>query len=503
MSVPGESASSETGGVGQFHRPGRRVTLSILSGSGNTLLIAGLGALTIRLITVHVGPTNYGLFVIAITFVSTVMLLTDLGINAITGREVARSPNDAGVILGHNFGLRLTLSAILIPILALVGIVLYRSPSLRWSITLVAFAIPFDSLRAISLAYYVASIRNYVAVGISLLQQVIFVAGVAIALTSGFGIIGCAASYLVSTIVSGIAAFLIVRRELFFKPIFNLKQWRLVFAQSVSLGAIQVINILYLKADTLILSREATPHAVGLYGVAYSFTTFILVVPTLIMTSVMPLLATSSGEEFLKVIRRAEHGLAVLGGAAVTITLLFAPQAITVLSGHRFLGAATPMRLLILASLFGYLNAGLGWAAVACNRHHRIIYVSGIGLFLNIGLNLFLIPRFGIDGAATSTLISEIVALVGVRVVFGRDVGAKISLIKISLLPVLVGAIVVLLGRYEILRSWHAPVSTILWTPGFLILYFGLLALAGGLPEEVAFAWKKIAIVARRPNARR
>ena len=493
----------QTGDGGQFSRPGRRITLSVLTGAANTVLVAGLGALSIRLITVHVGPTNYGLFVTALTFVSSVMLLTDLGINSITGREIARSPNDAAEILGHNLGLRLTLSAILVPILTFIGVALYHEPSLRWSIVLIALAVPFDALRAISLGYYAASIRNYVASGISLLQQVLFVAGVAIALTSGFGIVGCATSYLVSTFVSGSLAFLVVRREVLFKPLYNLKRWRQVFALSASLGAIQAINILYLKADTLILSRMSTPHAVGLYGVAYSFTTFILVVPSLIMVSVMPLLATSSGERFAKLVRQAVHGLVVLGTAAVIVVLLFASQAITVLSGHHFLAAATSMRLLALASLFSYLNAALGWAAVACNHHHRMIFVSGIGLFLNVGLNLALIPRFGIDGAATSTLISEFLALIGVRVVFGRDVGAKISLIKISLLPVLVGIAVVLLGRYVLLRSWYAPVSTIFWAPGFLILYLGLLALVGGLPQEVAFIWQKIKNVTHRHIPRR
>jgi O-antigen/teichoic acid export membrane protein len=503
MSVPEEPVPRPIGDGGQFNRPGRRVTLSILSGGANTVLVAGLGALAIRLITVHVGPTNYGLFVTSLAFVSSVMLLTDLGINSITGREIARSPNDAAEILGHNLGLRLTLSAIFVPILAFVGIALYHEPSLRWSIVLIALAVPFDALRAISLGYYAASIRNYVASGITLLQQVLFVAGVAIALTSGFGIVGCATSYLVSTFVSGSLAFLIVRREVLFKPLFNLKRWRQIFALSASLGAIQAINILYLKADTLILSRMSTPHAVGLYGVAYSFTTFILVVPSLIMMSVMPLLATTSGEQFAELVRRALHGLAVLGTAAVIIVLLFAPQAIMVLSGRHFLGAATPMRLLALASLLSYLNAALGWAAVACNHHHRMILVSGIGLILNVGLNLVLIPRFGIDGAATSTLISEFVALIGVRVVFGRDVGAKISLTKISFLPVLIGIIVVLFGRYVFLGSWHAPVSTILWAPGFLILYLGLLALVGGLPEEVVFARKKISSVTHRRITRR
>jgi O-antigen/teichoic acid export membrane protein len=477
---------------GRFGRVGHRVTISVLSGYGNTLLISLLGALATRLITVHVGPTNYGLFVTSLTFVTSVMLFTDLGITAIMGRDIAKTPHNAADILGQNLGFRLTLSVFIIPLVVIVGLILYKAPSLRWTLVLFAVSVPFNAIQAISLGYYVASIRNYVASGVAFLQQVLFVGGVAIAIPNGFGIIGCATSYLVATAVSGIAAYFIVRRELRFKPLFNLRSWREVFARSASLGAIQVINLLYLKADTLLLSKMTKPRAVGLYGVAYSFINFIVVAPSLILTSVMPLMATSTGERFGKILRRTEHSLAVLGAAAVMLTVLFAPQAIDILSGHRYLGASTALRLLGLSCYFSFLNTALGFAAVACNRHHRLVAVSAIGLVLNVALNIVLIPTWGINGSALATLISEFISLVGVRFIFAKDVGTKVSLTRVSLRPVVVGAVVTLFARYVLLHSWHASTVTVLWTPVILVLFFGVLALVGGLSEELTFATSKI-----------
>ena len=205
----------------------------------------------------------------------------------------------------------------------------------------------------------------------------------------------------------------------------------------------------------------------------------------------MPLMATSSGERFEKLLRRTGHGLAVLGAASVMVTVLFAPQAIDILSGHRFLVRSTALRLLGLSCYFSYLNSALGYAAVACNRHHRLVVVSAIGLVLNVGLNIALIPTLGINGSALSTLISEFIALIGVRYVFAKDVKAKISLTGISLRPVLVGVLITFFARYALLRSWNAPVVTVLWAPAILVLYFGVLALVGGLREEVAFAREK------------
>jgi len=500
MTHPDESDSESPSNENQFGRAGRRITASVVSGYGITVVTSGLGALATRLITSHVGPTRYGLFVTALTFVTTVTLLTDLGITSIMGRDVAQNPDKARDILGQNLGLRLTLSSLIIPIVVVVGTTLYKASSLRWALILFAVSIPFNAMQAICFGYYVASIRNYAVSGIATLQQVLYVGGVAIAILNGFGIVGCAVSYLISSAIGGVVAYAVVRREMRFKPLFNVRRWREVFASSLSLGAIQVINLLYLKADTLLLSKMAKPRAVGLYGVAYSFIGFIVVAPSLILVSVMPLMATSAGERFENLLRRTEHSLAILGAVAVMFTVLFATQSIAILSGHHFLAAAPALRILGLSCYFSFLNSALGFAAVSCNRHHRFVVVSATGLVLNVGLNVILIPRLGINGSALATLISEFIALVGVRWVFAKDVGAKVALTRLSLRPLFAGAVVTVIGRYALLRSWHAPVMTVLWAPVILILFIAVLSLIGGLSEEISFVREKLKKLPPRYN---
>ena len=118
MPDTGPTTTADAGdlpGVG-IVRPRRRIFVSTSSLFVANILIAALGALALRLMTHRLGPDSYGMFVTAGTFVSTWELLTDLGINALAGREIARNPNDAGNILSYNLGLRLSLSAMLIPI---------------------------------------------------------------------------------------------------------------------------------------------------------------------------------------------------------------------------------------------------------------------------------------------------------------------------------------------------------------------------------------------------
>ena len=148
------------------------------------------------------------------------MLIADLGVNAITGREIAKRPQDAASILGHNLGLRLTLSVVFVPIVSFLGFLAYQGPNaaLRYCVVIAACAVPFDALRSVCLGYFVAGVRNHIAAVISLVQQVIFVGFIIVALWLGWGVIACVYVYLVATAVTGITTFVVTRRNIRFGP---------------------------------------------------------------------------------------------------------------------------------------------------------------------------------------------------------------------------------------------------------------------------------------------
>ena len=78
----------------------------------STFIVAALGAIALAIMTRRLGPSRYGEFVVALAFYSTATLVTDLGVNALTGREIARTPERAREILSHTLGLRVALSVV-------------------------------------------------------------------------------------------------------------------------------------------------------------------------------------------------------------------------------------------------------------------------------------------------------------------------------------------------------------------------------------------------------
>ncbi|HEV3213430.1 MAG TPA: flippase [Acidimicrobiales bacterium] len=482
----------------------RRVLLSTSSVMTSTLIVAALGGIALAFMTRRLGKSGYGEFVVAITFVSTATLVTDLGLNALTGREIARTPERAREILGHTLGLRVSLSVLVIPIVALIAHFAYGASNsvLFLSVVIASLAVPFDALRSVSLSYFVASIRNHIGAVLAILQQVLFVGGVVLILGLGRGKatmpahdlrpVWCVSAYVASTVISSICAYVWVVREVPFRPRYGAAQWRRMVTGSIGIGVIQLINVLYLRADTLILSVMTTPAQVGIYGVAYAIIAFYGAFASIVMTSLLPILTRANDDELGGIVVRAVRHLITISVMLAMLTWCFGPIAIRLVAGTKYAAAYLPLAILATAMVFTYLHVALGVSSVARNRHHRIVYVSLACLVLNVVGNVLAIPRWGIDGSATVTLISEAVALLGVAYVFRHDVGPRIPWATVLPKPVLVGAALTVVFYFPLHSTTRGVVLSGALGVCQLAAYLAVLLAVSGLPDEYRSAITRV-----------
>ena len=467
----------------------------------SNIAIAALGALALRLMTHRLGPDSYGVFVTAGTFVSTWELLTDLGINALAGRELARNPNNAEKILGYNLGLRLSLSAMLIPIVWVVGDVVYSgSPSdIRFGIVVVAITVPFDAIRAVSLGYYVASISNHWVAAVNLLQQVLWVSGLATALALGAGVKGCFYAYLGSMVIVASVAYSIVRRRVPFRPRFSTINWVRIIRQSISIGVIGIINYAYLKADIILLSLMTSVYQVALYGVAYAIINFFLFIPGAFMTSVLPVMTRSRADELKSVVEWAVSYMGAASCLVVAGIICLGSPVIHLLAGSRFAYAATPLSILAVSIVFSAQNNVFGYASFSRNRHQKLLYVSLASLVLNVVLNVLAIPRWGVKGSAGATVISEAFVLAGTYLVFRHGVGVQVAFVRSLVRPALAAVSTIVVFRVWLWSPRAGAPLTLLLGIGVVGLYVGVLAILRGLPPDLnVFGRRALNVVLRR-----
>ena len=101
------------------------------------------------------------------------------------------------------------------------------------------------------------------------------------------------------------------------------------------------------------------------------------------------------------------YDLMVWASVAVALpTTLLADWVILILYGSDFQEAADVLSIYIWAGVFVSLGVASSKWLVAENLQSYLFYITALGAVLNISCNFWLIPIYGIKGAALATIIS-------------------------------------------------------------------------------------------------
>ena len=279
-----------------------------------------------------------------------------------------------------------------------------------------------------------------------------------------------------------IALVIIVRR---WKPRFSARQlWR-----SLRYGLPLVPHYFAAWAltyiDRVLLLHLSTAAQVGLYSLAYNVSMVLNLFCASINTAWAPiyydLADTAAGRAPLP--RLTTVYSAVVTAIAIAYTLV-APDLLLLLANKRF-HAAIPVVPVVAG---GYYFFAL-YMVVSTPIFHRkktawapIISVSAAAI--NVGINLVLIPRFGMMGAAWATFIAYVFMFAIARVLSERlDPGTYEN----RNLAVLIGTYIISLAASIVLVEIHLPIVLDLLVKAVLVLFlfFLLIVFRVATPTEM------------------
>jgi O-antigen/teichoic acid export membrane protein len=117
---------------------------------------------------------------------------------------------------------------------------------------------------------------------------------------------------------------------------------------------------------------------------------------------------------------------------------MIAPQLLRTVFGGEFMPAATALQLLLISLLFIALHGASRNVFLAYDRLGVESWIMAAGVVVNVALNLLLIPRFGLNGAAFATATADGAILVLCAFAIERF-GVRPAL-RLLLVPLLAGA---------------------------------------------------------------
>jgi O-antigen/teichoic acid export membrane protein len=395
----------------------RRVAFNTAVQAGGKVVVLLVGAVSIAVLTRYLGPDDYGRFALALMYVQLWGVLADVGLLTTVVREISKRPERTEELVGNVLVLRLLLSIAAIGAASAVSLLLPYDPDVRVAILLAGGPLLLGLVGGAVLAVFQARLRMGPAVLAEAAGRVAglgLVALVALLDLGFYAVMGTAAG---GAAVTTALLLLLSRGLVRLRPRAELAVWRPLLAASVPLGLALALNELYFRADTLIISLSRSYDEVGQYALAWRVLELVTAVGVVFLTSTFPVLSrlVAAGEEarVRQAVRESVELFVIFGAPLAAGAAVLAPGIVELVAGSGFDGAADPLRLLMLAAALSLVNGVFGYALIAKERQAAALWLNVAGLAFNVGLNLALVPAYGIVAAAVVTVASEVLILAG------------------------------------------------------------------------------------------
>lgn len=358
----------------------------------------------------YLGPTNYGLFNYAVSFVGLFGFLATLGLDNILNREIVKNHDKKDTLIGTSFYLKLAGS-----ILAIITIFIVSILTTSDALTLILiwlFALNFIPASFNVLEVYFNSQVLAKKVVISQITASIISAILKLLLIYfDKGIFWLTVIYLIETFI--IASLLIFNYKIIGNKLaklkFNFNVAKNLLSDSWPLILSGVAVGIYMKIDQVMIKNILGNEQAGLYAVAVKLSEVWYFIPGIIAGSVFPAIINSykrSEEEFEKRMSKLYFIMFWSSFLIALSTTFLAEPVIKILFGEAYIGSIVVLQIYIWSSIFIFLGISVGKYLLIKNYIKISLLGTILGSIINVLMNMFLIGRIGIEGAAISTFVS-------------------------------------------------------------------------------------------------
>ena len=398
---------------------------------GTSLLVTWSVALLVRFfLPRYLGPEAFGTFNFADSFCATFFTFLGLGVDTYIQKEIPVRPAHASEFFGGFALVRLIMSAGLFAAMALVLAVTHRPPSVQRVVFIFGVAQVLVAFNG-NLAALLHASRNVGELAvINVASKLLWGAGIGLALVLHAGLVGLAASFLISEVARAAALLPLARRYLGIRM-----EWKPTVVKAVIIASFpfylgQVANSIYGRIGVSVLSLLSSDTEAGWYSSASNLAGLALLVSPLVASVLLPLLARAAGRsrtQMFGIMSRATRGIILLVLPISMMLGLGAEIWIHALFGAAFAPAAQSLRVLAPIFVLTYVAMVVSTCLVLLGRAWTVTAISFGALALDLVLNAVLVPRamlwFGPGGAGAgagaAVVLTELAVTMALVVVVG------------------------------------------------------------------------------------
>jgi O-antigen/teichoic acid export membrane protein len=382
------------------------------------LFMARVGSLVIKMlmgiaVANYLGKGAYGLLNYTSSFVAFFIAIAGLGLDTFLTRELASHPARQAKLLGTAFRMRLLSGLVILPLIWAIYLLLTNYIRINVSVEfllIVGCTGLAQSLNIID-CYFQSKVQGkyvmYVQVSGNILSALFKLLLILIQAPISWFIY----SLLLDAMLLGIGYALayLSRGHSFTGWQFEAGLAQQLLKKSWPLALSALLVSLYMKIDQLMLGSMLGESALGIYSTVATLSESWYFIPIAIVTSVFPALMNARRDDPVRYQKRLQNMYDLMVGISISIALVmsFASDLIYELFYKpEYWSGADILVIHIWAGVFVFLGTASSQYLVAEGYTHLSLLRTCFGAIVNIVLNIFWIPEYGIAGAAYATLIA-------------------------------------------------------------------------------------------------
>jgi O-antigen/teichoic acid export membrane protein len=312
------------------------------------------------------------------------------------------------------------------------------------------------------------------------------------------GVTGAVIAYIASTALCMLIAFYFVESKV--GPILldmktkGDRMYSTILKFSLPLLAYSFINLVMGHMDTLFLGYFTTDSAVGLYNAAFPTAVLVSLPASAIGSLALPSFSEMRQKDVPvgRTVKNMTRWAFIFTFPGLLGIAVFSSEILNILFGSAYAPAGLAMTVVAIGFVF---NSSMGYLVPYLKSESKnkfILKAQIVNLVLNGALNIYLIPTYGIEGAAAGTTVSTIVF--GLIIVAFTYKKSGVIPWELHFLKIIVSSILSMALVYGILKMIYANIPPLAVFPAggaYFFIYLLIYAFLG-IKEEDWEMWYRI-----------
>lgn len=382
------------------------------------LMLARVGSMAIKILasialTHYLSSEQFGILNYPMTFITFFTAAAALGVDGFVTRELLRHPEKKDELLGTGFILKIIGGLTIIPLIYATYIIVnnykpFNAPLVFFMI--VSFTGLIQSFNIID-SYFQSRTQGKYIMRVQVAANLLSAATKIVLILIGASLLWFVVALLLDAALLAAGYLFIYQKngESILRWTFKSDTAKFLLKNSWPLAFAAILVSIYLNIDKLMIEHYIGSAAQGSYTNAVQYAEAWYFIPVAITASVFPAIMNARRDDPLRYEKRMQnmYDLMVWISMAIAIGVtLTAPLIFRIVFEPEYYGGARVLSINIWAGIFVFLGTASSQFLIAEGYTKLSMFRTAMGALINIVLNIFWIPKYGIAGAAFATLIA-------------------------------------------------------------------------------------------------